>query len=465
MNKEEKIIEGNKNREKYLQAKALYDRLENHIKEYKNGSFKHEGPTISLITRTQGRRHEALEEILLCMSSQTCHDFELIIIPHKVKEDKLKEIQEMVNELPQWLKEKTRICPLNEGNRTAPLNYGFSIARGLYASIIDDDDLIMEDWCEEFVKGIKENYGRIIHGYVVTQDWITLIDKKNRNLLRAYSEPVDTYCRPFSIENELTMNFCPPIVLGFPLFAFNELNIKFDEELDTTEDWDYLMRVAAICGVSDIKKVLAVYRLWKNTENSHTQHSKKVWDDNYKKLVKRFSEMEIIYPFKRGADTKYPKNVDVFYSNKKGAFNARKHMAPHFEHDDKGLTIIKMDNLDNLGPIISLRFDPDGEGNRIVNNLRVKVILQDDNEYPMDKVTWFTNGVEHADKSFTFLEDDPQICFNFDKPVVVSSLHIEYFIDEFIRDKQYKPKKVRRSFIKRCKNKIKKILRWIKQRL
>ena len=464
-NKEEKMKQGFKDREKYLEAKEKFDRLNKHIEEYKNGTFKHKGPKISFITRTQGKRHEALEEIFLCMSSQTCHDFELVLIPHKVSSEKLEELTQMVNELPEWLQKQTRICPLNEGNRTTPLNYGFSIAKGLYAAIIDDDDLMMEDWVEEFSKTIDSDYGRIIHGYSVQQDWTIVNDKENRNLLRAQAEPIDIYCRPFSIENELTVNFCPPIALAFPLYAFNELGIKFDETLDTTEDWDYLMRVAAICGVADVKKVVAVYRIWKNGENSHTQHSKKVWDDNYKLLVKRFSDLEIVFPFKENATIKYPIHVDIFYSDRKGNFTVKKRICPAFDHDEKGMTIIKVDDFSKYGPIGLLRIDPDTNGNRLVNNLKVEITLDDGSIYPIEKASIITNGVEHADHSFTFLEDDPQICFKFGSELAIKSLQITYFIDVFIKDTKYKPKKVRRSFVKRCKSKIKKILRWIKQRL
>ena len=83
-----KIEQGMQDREKYLEAKAKYDRLLKHIKEFKEGKVN-DKPLLTCIMRTQGKRREALEEILLCLSAQTCHDFEFIIIPHKVSEDSL----------------------------------------------------------------------------------------------------------------------------------------------------------------------------------------------------------------------------------------------------------------------------------------------------------------------------------------------------------------------------------------
>ena len=460
---ETKIEQGMQDREKYLEAKGKYDRLLKHIEDFKQGKVTAQ-PLLTCIMRTQGQRREALEEILLCLSSQTCHNFEFILIPHKAGEEKLNQIKEMVSELPKWLQDNTRVCPLNEGNRTTPLNYGFSIAKGLYAAIIDDDDLIMEDYVETFINGIKENYGTILHAYTVPQDWTIVKDKNNENNLRAIAEPLDIYCREFSIENEMTMNFCPLMGQCFPLYAFRELDIKFDETLDTTEDWDYLMRCAAICGVVDLKHVVAIYRLWKGAENSHTEHSKKVWDDNYKLLVKRFSEMPIIYPFKKADENRFPIGVEIFYSNKKGHFTQKNHILPRFDHEN-GLTKVSLNSLEKLGPVISFRFDPDNNGNRVVNNFNLKITLDDDSILSLEKANKYTNGVEHAKDSYTFLDDDPQICYNFEKAVVIKSVEIQYFIDQFIKDKPYKPKKVRFPLVKRAKSKIKKILRWIKSRL
>lgn len=462
---EEKYNEGVKNRERYLEAKEKYDRLNEHIKEMKNNGLKHDGPTLTLVTRTQGKRYEAFEEVLLCLASQTCHDFEFIIIPHNAEEDKVKTITDMVNELPKWLRDQTKICPLNEGNRSRPLNYGMKIAKGLYVAFLDDDDLVMEDYIESFVESIKKEYGKVMHGYVVPQDWSSNDDGKNHALLRAEAEPLDIYCRPFSIENEMTLNFCPFMGQAFPVYAFRELGIEFDESLDTTEDWDYLMKTAAICGVYNIKKVIAVYRIWKNSETSHTEHSKKIWDDNYKKLVQRYKELEIVYPFKDDEDPRFPIYVEGFYSDKKGVFSVKKQIKMPFTHDKSGRTVIKLEDLKSLGRIISFRFDPDTLGNRVVNNYKISITLEDGSVYPIENAYRYTNGVEHADNSFNFPDEDPQICYNFDKPIVIKSIEITYFIDEFIKDKKYKPKKVRRSFIKRCKNKIKKILRWIKARL
>ena len=176
--------------------------------------------------------------------------------------------------------------------------------------------------------------------------------------------------------------------------------------------------------------------------------------------------MQIIYLFKNTGEDRFPIGVEAFYSNtRKGHFTQKNHIVPKFEHDDNGLTKVNIYSLEKLGPIISFRFDPDSNGNRVVNNFSIKFILEDDSILSLEKANKYTNGVEHVKGSYTFLEDDPQICFNFEKPVVIKNVEIQYYIDEFIKDKQYKPKKVRRPFIKRVKNKIKKILRWIKSRL
>ena len=84
--------------------------------------------------------------------------------------------------------------------------------------------------------------------------------------------------------------------LAFPSAIFQELGVIFDESLSTTEDWDYLQRVAMLAGVSDIRKVTGIYRWWDNAESSKTMHSKKEWDDNYDQIQRKMRSCITIFP-------------------------------------------------------------------------------------------------------------------------------------------------------------------------
>ena len=57
---------------------------------------------------------------------------------------------------------------------------------------------------------------------------------------------------------------------------FHDLGFRFDETLTTTEDWDYLMRVAAVVGVASTSEISSVYRWWPSNES----HVPRTWRTN-----------------------------------------------------------------------------------------------------------------------------------------------------------------------------------------
>ena len=119
---------------------------------------------------------------------------------------------------------------------------------------------------------------------------------EGEEILRAGGSPQNQFCRDFHLINELNGNYCPVLGLAFPLFPFRKMNMRFDETLDTAEDWDYLMRVSCVCGVADVREPTSMYRLWKNMENSHSLHSEKEWINNRNRIQKRFRKRPFLLP-------------------------------------------------------------------------------------------------------------------------------------------------------------------------
>lgn len=82
-------------------------------------------PFLSVVTRTQGKRLHALRETLLCLAAQTCTDFEILIVAHKVAPELQPALGQVLEQLPDWLRARTRRLAVDEGGRTRPLNVGF----------------------------------------------------------------------------------------------------------------------------------------------------------------------------------------------------------------------------------------------------------------------------------------------------------------------------------------------------
>ncbi len=236
-----------------------------------------------------------MSEVLLCLAAQTNTDFEVLVIGHKLDIERQIAIERVIEELPDWIREKVRLIKVDHGTRTTPLNIGFEKASGEYISILDDDDIVFDNWVEEFYNLAQKHSGTILHSYALLQDW-EVVDIDGAKALRASGQPNDVYCRDFNLLNQLNGNFCPPVSFACPSYAFKKLGIRFNEELTTTEDGDFLMRTALVTGVSNSLQATSIYRMWKNAENSLTVHGRKEWLLNDKLIRVGFEKTPIVFP-------------------------------------------------------------------------------------------------------------------------------------------------------------------------
>ena len=164
---------------------------------------------------------------------------------------------------------------------------------GIISTIIfDDDDILFSNWVEEFKKCAEENEGRILHSFAFAQDWENL----EKLGYCAVAAPSANYCVPFNLINQLSVNRCPLMTLAFPVNIFQKAGIIFNESLNVTEDWEYFMRTAFLCGVSDIEAPTAIYRFWKNIETSATLHDQENWDATYHSVQETYNSQNIILP-------------------------------------------------------------------------------------------------------------------------------------------------------------------------
>lgn len=245
---------------------------------------------LSVVMRTQGRRPEALREALLSLYAQSCQDFEVVLIAHKPSQEQLAMVEEILDELVPEFRSKVRFFVLDHGQRSMPLNVGFAHARGRYVGILDDDDIVLEDWVLEYEKAARENPGKVLHTYVFGQKWKVLKAPDGEEALQACGAPLPEFCKDFHLEPQLTLNVCPTNSLAFPRQAFWDCGITFDDSLTTTEDWDFLMRTVFLFGIVNIPEANSIYRLWTNTENSQSVHNQAEWRRNYNRILKKYKK-------------------------------------------------------------------------------------------------------------------------------------------------------------------------------
>jgi hypothetical protein len=114
--------------------------------------------------------------------------------------------------------------------------------------------------------------------------------------LRAEGSPEISYAKHFDLLDHLRLNQSPPISLAFPRGGFHDLGIRFDETMTTTEDWDYMLRVALLLGVESSTERTGVYRWWMEGDCSRTDHPKSEWDRNYQAIMRKMDSSPLLLP-------------------------------------------------------------------------------------------------------------------------------------------------------------------------
>ena len=263
--------------------------------EYHSVAQKGSDVFLTIVTRTQGRRLHTLREIFVSLAGQSDQDFEMLVIGHKLDSGRQLKIERMIEDNPEWLRDRIRFLRVDEGNRTKPLNVGFEVARGEYVVILDDDDLPFAHWVEIFHGLAAKEPGRLLRSVAVRQK---VEDVHVNGLLGLQATGGLERCYPseFDLFRHFHMNETPPVSVAFPRGVFHSLNIRFDESLTTTEDWDYILRSALHVGVVSSPEITSIYRWWETGESSRAVHSQQEWKLNHELIWHKLNMAPMMLP-------------------------------------------------------------------------------------------------------------------------------------------------------------------------
>ena len=394
-------------------------------------------PFLTVVIRTQGTRPEMLQDVLTCLQAQRDEDFEVILICHRGKPEAVRAMEELIAAQAPGFASRVRVTASDRGERGAPLNLGFAMARGDYAVCLDDDDLVLDHWTESFHTAAKEHAGMILHAWALTQPWKATSGPDGKQRLRAAGSPEGRYCVPYRTLTQQAENYCPFMGLAFPLFLFREAHILFSEELTTTEDWDYLLRTAGIAGVYDLEEITAIYRLWNTKDASRKKVQEPEWKANYRSihmnqrqapLLLTAAEAEVCREELTGLQSAgqkgrscFLREAVLFWSGEE-EFSDKRHMVTKIAMNKGWLRAEfplgdKMREAGDSRPITRLRIDPAEEALFALEQIRVRLY---DGETQIGELgpeqIRETNGLQEGGQ-ILFLADDPRIILKAEEPI------------------------------------------------
>ncbi|MEP6477783.1 MAG: glycosyltransferase family 2 protein [Rhodoglobus sp.] len=284
------VISGRKNVDP-----ELHRRLES-VRQLLVAPKTHEGPFLTVLVRTQGRRLEPLKDALLCLAGQTVQDFEVILLEHNATKDAAREVRAIVDRLEPEFGSRVRILEVKGGTRSKPLNAGVHEARGRYIAIYDDDDLVFADWIEQFRDTAGTDGDRLARAVVANQVVVPEIWPQGQSGFRTASWPNSEYPKTFDLLQHMLVNYSPFMSWAFPRALFFTYGMRFDENLTVAEDWDVILRGSLLLGVDDVPALTAIYRRWVGGESSYTSHDTESWRASEQAVIDRIDEHVIMMP-------------------------------------------------------------------------------------------------------------------------------------------------------------------------
>jgi glycosyltransferase involved in cell wall biosynthesis len=200
-------------------------------------------PTVSVIVPAYNAEKTILETIQ-SIRAQTFSDFELIVI-NDGSSDRTVELLSTINDL------RLKVFSYENGGLPVARNRGIQRAKGEFITFIDADDLWKPHKLEAQLQALQA-YPEAGVAY----SWTAFIDE-NSSFLYAW-EPL--YWQGNVYPKLLIRNF---ISSGSNILVrrqFIQAAGEFDPNLKSVEDWDYYLRLAALCPFAVVPEYHILYR-------------------------------------------------------------------------------------------------------------------------------------------------------------------------------------------------------------
>ena len=266
-------------------------------KGFNDGDFKHiytneinKKHFLSVIMRTQGQRLFAMEQALTCLLAQSDQDFCLMICIHnQIENDETNnQVVELLQTFPGSLTQRTNIFSVVGGKRGVPMNVGIDLSNSDYVVFLDDDDLVTAEWVGTFKATQIDVPGTITRNRCVDR----IVSKTQNNKYcpqLTKSDWLVSRSNDFRYIESLERNSSPLHSYAIPLDQIKKCGTFVDTTYDVAEDWDYLMRNAAISGVTSQPATTAIYNRWDSDGSSLHLHDEDTWSGIHKSAIDKLT--------------------------------------------------------------------------------------------------------------------------------------------------------------------------------
>ena len=272
-----------------------YSRIASHKFVAKAQVSKQERPFLSILTRTTGIRAGTLRDTLMSLAGQRSQDFELVIVVQSSLDESMNRVRALIAEFPPSFGARTNIIRCERQGRSAPLNDALAYVSGRYVAVLDDADFVFAHWIATFERLSYEKPGSLLRTVCARQDFAAT-GIGAAAFPRASSWFKMEWPSSYDAVKHLHRNYTPSMSIAFPLECFRDLNLRWDETLDSSGDWPLLNHAAMNCGVVSGPEVTSVYRWWIQPESSESERDMIEWSANRRRILVSFDNQPLLLP-------------------------------------------------------------------------------------------------------------------------------------------------------------------------
>jgi LmbE family N-acetylglucosaminyl deacetylase/glycosyltransferase involved in cell wall biosynthesis len=236
------------------------------------------GPVpVSVVIRTRNRP-ALLREALESLQAQTCRPRQVVVVndggasPREVTEA-FRDTFDLVLEDPKQRR-----------GRSAAANRGVALAGQELVAFLDDDDRAFPDHLERLTAALRQGPEPVVYS-----DAVTVVYGRGEG---GWEPRVRTlqYSLDYDPDYLLYANSIPIHTLLLPRELYRKVG-GFDEGLDYSEDWDFLIRLSAETPFRHVRAVTCEYRVFEESSDdpTHVAAGAGAFQDARRKIFERYA--------------------------------------------------------------------------------------------------------------------------------------------------------------------------------
>ena len=232
---------------------------------------------VSIVMRTVGGRPREIRRALESVMANIWRPLEVVIVYQGPDDGQWADMQTLPGAFPALSISVIRNAGLGD-RRAENLNIGWEAARGRYLGFLDDDDTLEPRHVELLRKAIEESGRAWAYGQVVL--------RKEDESLQVVSETRPFRRHAFSLKALWEENFLPIHSFLIDRTRLHEIlrSRPFCEELDRSEDWDFLLRLAFRHEPAVLEDFTATYYVSTGARNTNLSLTSGAADEVRKRL-------------------------------------------------------------------------------------------------------------------------------------------------------------------------------------